>query len=223
MTIIQAVILGIIQGLTEMLPISSSAHLNVIPWIFGWLDNPTFFEEFNTHFDVALHFGTLVAIVLFFIKDWLSLFKAGMMKIIKKENSVEGSMFWSIVAATIPAGILAIGLDYVSELIIGDNIKVKMGVIAFSLIVMGIILEIVDRKAENKYEFKDISFKQAMLIGMSQAIAAAFPGVSRSGITISVSRFLKIDRESAARFSFLLSTPMVAAAVLVCAASFLHL
>lgn len=215
MTVIQALILGIIQGLTELLPVSSSAHLNVIPWILNWTENPEFVTEFGGSFDVALHFGTLIAIGLFFIKDWIKLIKAGFNKVVKKEDSVEGKMFWYLVVATIPAGILALVLDKVSETIIDGNFKLEMGLIAIALIVMGIILAIVDKKAENKYKYEDITLKQSLLIGISQAIAAAFPGVSRSGITMTVARTLKIDRESAARFSFLLSTPIVAAAVLV--------
>lgn len=215
MTVIQALILGIIQGLTELLPVSSSAHLNVIPWIFKWTENPQFVEEFGGSFDVALHFGTLIAIGLFFIKDWITLIKAGFKKVFKKEDSVEGKMFWYLVIATIPAGILALILDEVSEMIINGNFKLEMGMIAIALIVMGIILAIVDKKAENKHKYEDINLKQSLLIGISQAIAAAFPGVSRSGITMTVARSLKIDRESAAKFSFLLSTPIVAAAVLV--------
>lgn len=215
MTVIQALILGIVQGLTELLPVSSSAHLNVIPWIFKWTENQEFMTEFGGAFDVALHFGTLIAIGLFFIKDWIILIKAGCKKVFKKEDSVEGKIFWYLVIATIPAGILALLLDEFSEWIINNNFKLEMGLIAVALIVMGIILSIVDKKAENKYSYEKISLKQALLIGMSQAIAAAFPGVSRSGITMTVARSLKIDRESAAKFSFLLSTPMVAAAVLV--------
>lgn len=215
MTAIQALILGIIQGLTELLPVSSSAHLNVIPWIFKWTENLQFVEEFGGSFDVALHFGTLIAIGLFFIKDWITLIKAGFKKVFKKEDSVEGKMFWYLVIATIPAGILALILDEVSEMIINGNFKLEMGMIAIALIVMGIILAIVDKKAENKHKYEDINLKQSLLIGISQAIAAAFPGVSRSGITMTVARSLKIDRESAAKFSFLLSTPIVAAAVLV--------
>lgn len=215
MTVIQALILGIVQGLTELLPVSSSAHLNVIPWIFEWTKNPQFVEEFGSSFDVALHFGTLIAIGLFFIKDWINLIKAGFKKVFKKEDSTEGKMFWYLVIATIPAGILALVLDEISEFIINGNFKLEMGMIAIALIVMGIILAIVDKKSENKYEYKDITLKQSLLVGISQALAAAFPGVSRSGITMTVARSLKIDRESAAKFSFLLSTPIVAAAVLV--------
>lgn len=215
MTIIQALILGIVQGLTELLPVSSSAHLNVIPWILGWTENAAFMEEFSGSFDVALHFGTLIAIGLFFLKDWLKLIKAGFNKVVKKEDTVDGKIFWYLVIATIPAGILALVLDKISGMIIGDNFKLEMGLIAFALIVMGIILAIVDKKAENKYQYEEITLKQSILIGISQAIAAAFPGVSRSGITMTVARGMKIDRESAAKFSFLLSTPIVAAAVLV--------
>lgn len=215
MTVLQALILGIVQGLTELLPVSSSAHLNVIPWIFNWTQNPQFVEEFGGSFDVALHFGTLIAIGLFFIKDWINLIKAGFKNVVKKENSIEGKMFWYLVIATIPAGILALILDKISENIINGNFKLEMGMIAIALIVMGIILAIVDKKSENKYKYEDITLKQSLLIGISQAIAAAFPGVSRSGITMTVARSLKIDRESAAKFSFLLSTPIVAAAVLV--------
>lgn len=215
MTIIQALILGIIQGLTELLPVSSSAHLNVIPWLLNWTENADFMAEFEGAFDVALHFGTLIAIGIFFFKDWLKLISAGFKKVVKKEESTDGNIFWYLVIATIPAGILALVLDKISDSIIGDNFKLEMGLIATALIVMGIILAIVDKKAENKYKYEDITLKQSLLIGMSQAIAAAFPGVSRSGITMTVARALKIDREDAAKFSFLLSTPIVAAAVLV--------
>ena len=108
MSIIQAIILGIVQGLTELLPISSSAHLNVLPWIFNWTENAKFVEEFGGSFDVALHFGTLIAIGIFFIKDWIKLIKAGYKKVFKKEDSTDGRIFWYIVFATIPAGILAL-------------------------------------------------------------------------------------------------------------------
>ncbi len=215
MTIIQALILGIVQGLTELLPVSSSAHLNVIPWIFGWTENANFVQDFGGSFDVALHFGTLIAIGIFFFKEWITLIKAGFKQVVKKEKSTEGKMFWYLVIATIPAGILALVLEKISDTIIDGNFKLEMGMIATALIVMGIILTLVDKKSESKYKYKDINLKQSLLIGISQSLAAAFPGVSRSGITMTVARGLKIDRESAAKFSFLLSTPIVAAAVLV--------
>lgn len=215
MTILQALVLGIVQGLTELLPVSSSAHLNVIPWLLGWTENAAFMNDFSGSFDVALHFGTLIAICLFFIKDWFILIKAGFKKVFKKEDSVEGKLFGYIVAATIPAGVLALVLDKLAEKLIGDNFKLEMGIIAGALFIMGIILYFVDKKAENKVKLEEMTFKQAMLVGLSQAIAAAIPGTSRSGITMTIARALKIDRESAAKYSFLLSAPIVAAAVLV--------
>ena len=204
-TVFQAIILGIVQGLTELLPVSSSAHLNLIPWIFGW--------SMPDSFDVALHLGTLLAITVFFFKDWINLIKGGYKQVVKKEKSTEGKIFWYIVIATIPTGILSLILDKFSGYIC-DKFGIEMLLIAIALIVMGIILYIVDKKSESKIAYKDITFKQSLLIALSQAIAAAFPGVSRSGITMTVARALKIDRESAAKYSFLLSTPIIAAAVL---------
>lgn len=203
MSIFQALILGIVQGLTELLPISSSAHLAVFPWIFKW-------NEIPESFDIALHFGTLLAISLFFMKDWILLIKGGFKQVVKKEKSVEGKMFWYLVIATIPAGILSLVLDKLSDMVFGGS----MIPIAIALIVMGIVLYIVDKKASSDTDYENISLVQAVLIGISQAIAAAFPGVSRSGITMTVARALGVDRESAAKYSFLLSTPIILAAVI---------
>ena len=213
--ILQALILGIVQGLTELLPISSSAHLNLFPWVFGW-------EEISASFDVALHIGTLFAIVIFFFKDWIELIKGGYKQVVKKENTTEGRIFWYIVISTIPTGILCLILDKISgkiieKLALNFNIEekiVEMFLIAFALIIMGIVLYIVDKKSKSKTTYENITFKQSMLISMSQAIAAAFPGVSRSGITMTVGRGMGLERESVAKFSFLLSTPIVAAAAL---------
>ena len=215
MNIIHALILGIVQGLTELLPISSSAHLNLFPWLFNW-------GEMSASFDVSLHIGTLFAILAFFAKDWVSLIKGGYNQVIKKEKTTEGKIFWYIVIATIPAGILSLVLDKISEKIIEltsntlkiEQITVEMLLIAIALIVMGIILYIVDKKSKSDIEYKDITLKQSVLISISQALAAAFPGVSRSGITMTVGRKMGIDRESVAKYSFLLSTPIVAAAAL---------
>lgn len=206
MTILHAIILGIVQGLTEFLPISSSAHLNVFPWIFKW-------EMLSDGMDVALHIGTLLALVIFFFKDWIKLLKAGYKQVVKKENTTDGRMFWYLVAATIPAGILSVILDKISDKIIGDEINFQMAIIAITLIVMGIILYLVDKKSKSEIDYEHISLKQSVLIGISQAIAAAFPGVSRSGITMTVARGLKVDRESAAKFSFMLAMPITLAAV----------
>ena len=213
--ILQALILGVVQGLTELLPISSSAHLNLFPWIFGW-------NEISPSFDVALHIGTLFAIVLFFFKDWVALIKGGYKQVVKKEKSTEGKIFWYIVISTIPTGILCLVLDKLSGKLIEklatvfnvQEILVEMFMIAIALIVMGIVLYVVDKKSKSEIEYKDITFKQSLWIAMSQAIAAAFPGVSRSGITMTVGRGMGLKRESVARYSFLLSTPVVAAAAL---------
>ena len=203
MTIFQSVVLGIIQGLTEFLPVSSSAHLNIFPWFFNW-------EGIPDSFDIALHFGTLLALCIYFFKDWLNLITAGFKQVVKKEKSADGNIFWYIVIATIPTGILSIILDKISE-----KYLIGMLPIAIALIVMGIILYLVDQKSESKVKFEEINFKQGFLIGLSQALAAAFPGVSRSGITITTARAFKIDRASSAKYSFLLSAPIVLAAVLV--------
>ena len=207
MPIYQAIILGIVQGLTEFLPISSSAHLNLFPWILEWGKMPE-------SFDLALHIGTLLAIVIFFFKDWIKLFVGGYKQVVKKEKSTEGKIFWYLVISTIPAGILSIILDKISSELIGDNLNLEMIVIAITLIVMGIILYIVDKKSKSNTTYEDMSLKQSVLIGASQALAAAFPGTSRSGITMTIARSLGIDRESAARYSFLLATPITVAAVI---------
>lgn len=206
MTILQALVLGIVQGLTELLPISSSAHLAVFPWIFKWNGMPE-------SFDIALHFGTLLAISLFFMKDWMALIKGGFNQVVKKEKSVEGRMFWYLVIATIPAGIFSLILDQLSSKLFPEGSSLYLIAIAVALIVMGIVLYVVDKNAKAEVDYENMSLKQAVLIGISQAIAAAFPGVSRSGITMTVARSLKIDRESAAKYSFLLSTPIILAAV----------
>ena len=199
MEIYQAIILGIVQGLTELLPISSSAHLTLIPQIFHWNAVPD-------SFDVALHFGTLLAIGIFFFKDWINLIIGGAKKVFKKEDSVDGRMFWYIVAATIPGGIIGFILDKYAE-----DILSKPLIITIALIVMGIILYIVDKKAPTKTEYKDMTFKQTFLIGLSQALAF-IPGVSRSGVTMTTGRMMGVSRESAAKYSFMLSAPIVLAA-----------
>ena len=200
MEIYQAVILGIVQGLTELLPISSSAHLNLIPIIFNW--------DVPESFDVALHFGTLLAIGIFFFKDWIDLIIGGARKVFKKEDSVNGRMFWYIVAATIPGGAIGFVLDKYAE-----DFLTKPMIIAIALIVMGVILYLVDKKSSTKTEYEEMTFKQTFLIGLSQALAF-IPGVSRSGVTMTAARAMGISRESAARYSFMLSAPIVLAATI---------
>ena len=145
MTISHAIILGIVQGLTEFLPISSSGHLNVFPWLFNW-------EMLSEGMDVALHIGTLLALIIFFFKDWVTLIKGGYNQTIKRQPSTEGKMFWYLVLATIPAGILSLILDKIADKIIGDNINTQMAIIACTLIIMGIVLYIVLKRKERKQE-----------------------------------------------------------------------
>lgn len=198
MQIYQAIILGIVQGLTELLPISSSAHLFLIPWFLKW--------EIPEAFDVALHFGTLLAIGIFFFKDWIKLISGGYKSIIKKEKNAEGRMFWYIVLATIPGGIIGFILDKYAEDLLTQPI-----IIAIALMTMGILLYLIDKNAKNKTEYKDLNLKQTFLVGLSQALAF-IPGVSRSGITMTTGRLLGIKREAVAKYSFMLSAPIVLAA-----------
>ncbi len=203
MNIIQALILGVVQGLTELLPISSSAHLTIIPWVFKW--------DIPEYFDVALHAGTLLAIALFFFKDWLNLIKGGISTVIKKDKNPEGKMFWYIVLATIPGGIIGFALDKLAEgNIVGDTLSAPL-TIAILLIIMGIVLYFADKKCKSITEYKNMTLKQTFLIGVSQALAF-IPGVSRSGITMTTARALGVKRESAAKYSFMLSAPIVFAA-----------
>lgn len=200
MQIYQGIILGIVQGITELLPISSSAHLFLIPWLLGW--------KVPEAFDVALHFGTLLAIGIFFFKDWIELIKGGYNLAIKKKKSTEGRMFWYIVIATIPGGIIGFILDKYAEEILTQPL-----IIAIALIVMGIILYLVDKNSKKETEYENLSFKQTFIIGLSQALAF-IPGVSRSGITMTTGRALGVKREAVAKYSFMLSTPIVLAATI---------
>ena len=207
MPMYQAIILGAVQGLTEFLPISSSAHLNLFPWLLKWTQMPE-------SFDVALHMGTLLAIVIYFFKDWINLIVGGYKQAVKKEKSTEGRIFWYLVIATIPAAILSLVLSKLSEKLFESSFKVEIITIAIALIVMGIALYLVDKRAKSNVSYEKMTLKQSVLIGISQALAAAFPGVSRSGITMTTARALGVDRESAAKYSFLLATPITAAAVI---------
>ncbi|WP_066635706.1 undecaprenyl-diphosphate phosphatase [Desulfolucanica intricata] len=192
MTVFQALILGIVQGLGEFLPISSSAHLVLIPWAFNW-------PYAGLTFDVALHMGTLFAVVAFFWKDWVLLAWNGL----TLKNNNEGKLFWYLVLATIPGAAFGWYFEEQAETIFRTPL-----LIGTMLIVMGVILFIVDKTASNLKNIAQISLPDSIWIGLSQAFAI-IPGVSRSGVTMTMARFLGMSRESAARFSFLLSTPII--------------
>ena len=203
---IEAVILGIVQGVTEFLPISSSAHLVLVPWMFKW--QGTLIDSLN--FDVALHAGTLVAILVYFRRDWLDLlkkfftgFRDGTWK------TGEGRMVWFIVLATIPAGVLGMKFEHVVEESFRDPL-----LISASLLVISVVMWASDRYSKRAAGLDHMTLGHALFIGFAQALALV-PGVSRSGITISAGLMAGYRREDAARFSFLLSTPVIAGAALL--------
>ena len=200
MTIFNSIILGIVQGIGEFLPISSSGHLLFIPWLFNWD------YENSLSFDIALHVGTLIAVLAFFWRDWFVLIKDGITKGIK---TFEGKMFWCLVVATIP-GVLAGALldDFAESFFRGQYMPL---VLACSLSIMGILLFLADKYGKQVTDYKNMTFLQTLFIGISQAFAI-IPGTSRSGVTMTMARALGIKREAAAKFSFLLSTPIIAGA-----------
>jgi len=198
MSTIQAAILGLVQGLGEFLPISSSAHLVLIPWLFKWNDP-------GLTFDIALHIGTLIAVAIYFWKDWLKLITKGMTDV----RSTEGKLFWYLVAATIPGAVVGFLLEKKAETIFREPI-----LISTMLILLGVLLYWADRKSVKHIEMNRITFKTSLFIGLSQALAI-IPGVSRSGITMTMGLLMGLTREGAARFSFLLAAPIIFGAALV--------
>jgi len=198
LTILQAAILGLAQGLGEFLPISSSAHLVLIPWLLRWTDP-------GLTFDVALHVGTLVAVVIYFWKDWWELIIKGFTDV----RSVKGRLFWYLVAATVPGAIGGFLLEKKAETLFRSPM-----LIAMMLILMGILLYWADRRSSKKTEISHMTFGTSLLIGISQVLAI-IPGVSRSGITMTTGLMMGLTREGAVRFSFLLSTPIILGAAMV--------
>lgn len=197
MTVLQSVIFGIVQGLGEFLPISSSAHLVLIPWLFGWQDP-------GLTFDVALHMGTLLAVIIYFWRDWVSLLQGA----VSRKPSYEKRIFWYLVIATIPGAVIGFALESKAETVFRSPL-----LIGVMLIVMGILLYLGDRQRQLR-TMDTMTFSDALLIGLSQALAI-IPGVSRSGSTMTVARWLSLTREDAARFSFLMSTPIITGAGLL--------
>ncbi len=204
--IFQAIVLGIVQGLTEFLPVSSSGHLLLVPQLLGWKD--PFIDSLL--FAVMLHVGTLVALLAYFWRDWLRLIPAGLAAI--RDRSLAGDpdrkLAWLIVVTIIPGGILgALGNDFFST-----NVR-QPGLVAVLFVVGAAIIWTADRWGSQRRSMKDLGFGGAFGIGVAQAIAL-LPGISRSGISISAGLFAGLDRESATRFSFLMSAPIIAGAAL---------
>lgn len=203
MTPLQAIALGVIQGLSEFLPISSSAHLILAPWLFGW-------EDPGLAFDVALHFGTLLAVLWYFRMEWLALIRAafGIITTGRIETPEKRRVVYLIIA-TIPGAIGGYLLQSRAE-----SAFRSPQIIAIALIALGTVLWIVDKLVDQRRILGEMRWVDAALIGLSQVIAL-IPGVSRSGSTITTARGLRFDRESAAEFSFLMSMPIIAAAVVL--------
>jgi len=204
-TILQAIILGIVQGLTEFAPVSSSGHLILVPWLFNWpiLTN----EALNKTFDVALHMGTFVGALVYFWRDIWKYLKAWVRSMRHRTLAdTDERLAWFLVIGTIPGAIAGALFESVIEEKLGEP-----WIIAIMLAVFGIVLYVVDRRAPATRAMQQLRFGDAVAIGLAQAIALQ-PGVSRSGVTITAARGVRLDRESAARFSFLLSLPIIGGA-----------
>src|SRR6187401_1977727 len=203
---IQAIVMGIVQGLTEFLPISSSGHLIIVPFLMGW--NDPFITSLA--FSVMLHIGTLAALLVYFRADWVRLVPAGFAAI--RDRSLRGDpdrkLAWLLVAATIPAAIAGFLLNDAIEEYFRD-----IGSVVAMLVVGAIVLWFADRWGGRSKGVDDVTFPLAFGLGVAQALAL-IPGISRSGISISAARFAGLDREAAARFSFLMATPITAGAAL---------
>ena len=212
MDILRALLLGIVQGLTEFLPISSSAHLIIIPWLFGW-------EPFGLAFDVALHLGTLAAILTYFRHELISIPR----NLIHERSELRqrrmpidpmARLGIFIVIATLPAALVGLAAeDAIDRTFHADQIsRGAIAAIASVLIIVGLVLEYADRRGSRAgIEGQDVTFRQAMLIGVAQTLAL-IPGASRSGTTITAGLFAGLTRADAARFSFLLGVPLIAGA-----------
>jgi undecaprenyl-diphosphatase len=206
MPLYQAIVLALVQAVTEFLPVSSTAHLTLFPWFFGWQDP-------GLAFDVALHAGTLVAVLLYFFKDWLTLILCGVgikypANATSETLAQHRRLFWYMAIGTIPGGILGALFEHKIE----EHFRTPV-VISLSMILVGLVMWYADAQSRRKRPLEQSNIGDALTIGSAQALALC-PGVSRSGITITAGLFRGFTREAATRFSFLLSTPLIAGAVL---------
>jgi len=197
--VLEATVLGAVQGLTEFLPISSRAHLILVPWLFGWPDP-------GLTFDVALHLGTLIALLLYFIKDWIAL-AVSALKLLNGDTRDTGARIaLYIILATIPAGIAGFFLERYE-----DQFSTPT-VIAATLIGVGLLMRAAELSGLRTTDLENITLADSLTVGFAQALAI-IPGVSRSGVTITAGLFRNMKRSAAAQFSFLLSAPIIAGAV----------
>ncbi len=205
MSFVEIFVLSLVQGIAEFLPISSSAHLIIFRDLFGI--GKSMGANMELTFDIALHLGTLLAIGVYFFKDFITMIGKGFTKGTKDKD---GKILWYLVAATIPAAIVGVLFEEPIE----EIIRKKYFIIALALAIMGVIIYLADKYSKNKREIKDMTLKDALIIGCSQ-VFALIPGFSRSGTTIAAGRMLGIERENAAKFSFYLSAPVVCGAVVL--------
>ncbi|MEI7617015.1 MAG: undecaprenyl-diphosphate phosphatase [Actinomycetota bacterium] len=206
MPILHAIVLGLVQGLSEFLPISSSGHLLLVPWLFGWHDFSSLSVE--KAFDVALHLGTLVAALVYFRRDVISYVREGVRLVVKRERpaSAEGRLAWLLVLSALPGA--AVGALFEKSI---DEKLGKPALIAVSLIVFALLLAYIDRRVGER-KLEQYSKRDAIIVGAAQVLALN-PGTSRSGITMTAGRFLGFNRDTAARVSFLMSLPITGGAV----------
>jgi undecaprenyl-diphosphatase len=202
--VVQALVMGIVQGLTEFLPVSSSGHLILVPYLLGWHD--PFIDSLA--FSVMLHIATLLALLIYFRADWLRLIPAGLAAV--RDRSFAGDpnrrLAWLLAVSTVPA--------IIAGVLLNDLIETQFReprLVALTLVVGAAILWVADRTSSRSKEIDDVSFGGAVGIGLAQALALV-PGISRAGISISAGLFLGLTREAAARFSFLMATPVIAGA-----------
>ncbi|MDP9222984.1 MAG: undecaprenyl-diphosphate phosphatase [Actinomycetota bacterium] len=206
MSVFQAIILGLTQGVTEFAPVSSSGHLILVPWLFNWhflLTHPVL----NKTFDVALHMGTFLGAIAYFWRDVVRYLTAWVRSISHRSvRDADERVAWLLIVGTIPGAIAGAVFEQVIEKKLGQP-----GLIAIMLAAFGVLLYVVDKRSDRTREIDDLHLKDALLIGIAQAVALQ-PGVSRSGVTITAARALGVEREDAARFSFLLALPIIGGA-----------
>ncbi|MBM3783958.1 MAG: undecaprenyl-diphosphate phosphatase [Acidobacteria bacterium] len=205
MPLVQVIVLAVLQGITEFLPISSSAHLALAPWLFGWKDQ-------GLDFDIALHIGTTISVLIYFFRDWLQILANGLrMKGLPRFSDDIGlernpNLLWYLIAATVPAGILGLLLKETVETTLRS--PYLMGTM---LVLVGLLMYAAEKRASQQRTLAEMTLADCLFIGCAQALALV-PGTSRSGITLTAGLMRNLDRSTAARFSFLLSTPIVVAA-----------
>jgi undecaprenyl-diphosphatase len=195
--IFRAIILGFVQGATEFIPVSSSGHLVLVPWLLGW-DSP------GLVFDTAVHWGTLVAVLLYFRHDWKLLVTAWVRSLPHRDRrSPESRLVWLLLLGSVPAALLGFMFEDFFESLFGEP-----GWVSVFLLVTAALLAVAERVGSRRRDLSDVAPKDALLIGLGQAAAIA-PGISRSGATICVGLLRGLRRQDAARFSFLLATPII--------------